>query len=180
MFNRAKNVVTALCAGLFLTACTGIPKDIAPVTGFESEKYLGTWYEIARLDHSFERGMDNVTANYSMREDGGIRVLNRGFETKKDAYDTAEGKAYFVDEETIGHLEVSFFGPFYASYVIFDLDKENYSQAYISGNTKKYLWYLSRTPTVTDEQKRRFIDMATDKGFDTDALIWVDHSKAEP
>lgn len=179
MYSHVKAFVFLLFTSLFLSACTGIPKGITPVEGFETDKYLGTWYEIARLDHGFERGLDNVTATYSLRGDGGIKVLNRGYEIKKSEWDNAEGKAYFVDSADTGHLKVSFFGPFYASYVIFDLDKKSYSQAYISGNSKKYLWYLSRTPTVTEAEKARFVKMATSKGFDTDALIWVDQSKAD-
>lgn len=174
-----KTLTVLIFTSIFLTACTGIPKNITPVSGFETDKYLGTWYEIARLDHGFERGLDNVTATYSMRNDGGIKVLNKGYKVKKSEWETAEGRAYFVDSPTSGHLKVSFFGPFYASYVIFDLDKDNYSQAYVSGNSKKYLWYLSRTPTVTEAEKSRFIEVAKTKGFDTEDLIWVDQSKAK-
>lgn len=162
---------------IFLLACTSMPKGITPVTGFDSEAYLGTWYEAARLDHRFERGLDNVTAVYSKREDGGVSVVNRGFNAKKGEWQTAEGKAYFVSGADVGHLKVSFFGPFYASYVIFDIDGPDYSRAYVSGHNTSYLWLLSRTPTVSAAEKQAFIASAKAKGFDTDALIWVNQDK---
>ena len=96
-----------------LTGCVGVPKGVKPVQGFALDRYLGRWYEIARLDHSFERGLSHVTASYSMREDGGVRVLNRGYSEKKKEWKTAEGKAYFVKGPDEGYLKVSFFGPFY-------------------------------------------------------------------
>ena len=110
---------------IFLTGCLGTPEGVRPVEQFELSRYLGKWYEIARLDHSFERGLENVTAEYSLKGDGGVRVLNRGFSVKDDKWKQAEGKAYFVRGEDEGHLKVSFFGPFYGSYVVFDLDKDN-------------------------------------------------------
>ena len=110
---------------ILLAGCLGLPDSVTPVKDFEVQKYLGKWYEIARLDHSFERGLEQVTAEYSLREDGGIRVRNRGFSTEKDQWQEAEGKAYFVSDETEGYLKVSFFGPFYGSYVIFELDKSD-------------------------------------------------------
>ncbi|MFT6139290.1 MAG: apolipoprotein D and lipocalin family protein [Psychromonas sp.] len=155
-------------------ACTGIAKDIKPVEGLQTEKYLGMWYEIARLDHSFERGMSNVSAEYSLREDGGIRVLNRGYSSDKKEWTTAEGKAYFVDQKNKGHLKVSFFGPFYGSYVIFKLDKINYQYAYVTSYSKDYLWLLARTATVAEAVKQDFIQTAKMNGFATDQLIFVD------
>src|SRR6056297_1758193 len=109
---------------LFCTGCVGTPENIEPVTGFEPERYLGTWYEIARLDHSFERGLSAVTAHYSAREDGGIDVVNRGLDTATGEWETARGRAYFVDGRDRGHLKVSFFGPFYGAYVVFELDED--------------------------------------------------------
>lgn len=162
-----------------LSGCTGLPKTITPVTGFEAEKYLGTWYEIARLDHRFERGLSNVTATYSARDDGGIVVENRGFEVAKGEWKDATGKAYFVDDPTTGHLKVSFFGPFYGSYAIFELDKADYQYAFVSGNTTKSLWLLSRTPTVTDEFIERFKQRVDELGFISDNLIMVDQSLAQ-
>jgi apolipoprotein D and lipocalin family protein len=159
---------------LVTTGCTSLPKGIDPVEGFELNRYLGKWYEIARLDHSFERGLDKVTAEYSMRDDGGVKVVNRGYSRKKTEWNEAEGKAYFVRDSAEGYLKVSFFGPFYGSYVIFELDEENYSYAFVAGPDKSYLWFLSRTPTVSDDLVRKFIEKAGELGFDTDKLILVD------
>ena len=177
MFKSIYSFISLALASFMLASCsTGVPKNITPVTGFDAEAYLGTWYEIARLDHRFERGLQNVTANYAMRDDGGIRVLNRGYNTKHSEWETAEGKAYFVGNDKTGHLKVSFFGPFYGSYVVFDL-AEDYSRSYVSGPNKDYLWFLSRTPDVPKAEKDRFKTTASALGYDTDSLIWVDHSK---
>ena len=161
---------------LFLSACTSLPKGIQPVDDFELPKYLGTWYEIARLDHSFERGMEQVTANYEMREDGGVKVTNRGFKTDEQVWDSAEGKAFFVDETNIGHLKVSFFGPFYGSYVVYELDKEGYQYAFITSYNRDYLWFLSRTPEVSEALKQQFTEQAKALGFAMDEIIWVKQS----
>ena len=158
---------------LLLTGCTAAPKGIEPVQEFELSKYLGTWYEIARLDHSFERGLSNVSAEYSLREDGGVRVINRGYSAEEGKWEQAEGKAYFVEDSDTGHLKVSFFGPFYGAYVVFNLD-ENYQQSFVSGPDRSYLWFLSRTPTVSEADKQRFIQAAQAKGFETDELIFVE------
>jgi len=159
----------------FMTACTGIPEGVRPVSSFELDRYLGKWYEIARLDHSFERGLQQVTAEYSLREDGGVHVLNRGFSTLKDEWDEAEGKAYFVEDEDTGYLKVSFFGPFYGSYIIFELDQADYSYAFISGPDTSYLWLLAREPTVDEEVMALFRERSSSLGFDLDELILVDH-----
>ncbi len=160
---------------IFITGCLGVPEGITPINDFELEKYLGKWYEIARLDHSFERGLDSVTAHYSMRDDGGVKVINRGFNTEDNEWSEAEGKAYFVNDEEEGYLKVSFFGPFYGSYVIFELDKEYYQYAFVSGNTTSYLWLLSRTPTVSEEVMDKFINRSRELGFNTEGLIFVNH-----
>ncbi len=158
---------------LFLLGCVGIPENVTPVEGFQLDRYLGTWYEIARLDHSFERGMSRVTAQYSLREDGGVRVLNRGFLAEKNEWKEAEGKAFFVDRSDRGFLKVSFFGPFYGSYIVMDLDKENYQYALVSGPNKSYLWILSRTPTMDRATLDRLIATARTAGFETDKLLFV-------
>lgn len=163
---------------LLLTGCLGMPEGVKPVNGFELDRYLGTWYEIARLDHSFERGLDNVTAQYSMRGDGGVRVINRGYSAEKGEWKEAEGKAFFVDEDNKGYLKVSFFGPFYGSYVVFELDKENYRYAFISGPDLSYLWLLSRSPEISEEIKREFEQKARSLGFKNEDLVWVSHDQA--
>ena len=170
-------ILMIMAIGL-ISACTGIPEGVEPVSDFELNRYLGKWYEIARLDHSFERDLSRVTADYSLREDGGVRVLNRGFDEEKSEWQEAEGKAYFVGAPNLGHLKVSFFGPFYGSYIIFELD-DDYRYAMVSGPNKSYLWLLSRTPNVSDEVKSRFIQRAGELGFDSGALIFVDQQPQE-
>ncbi|MCF6434500.1 lipocalin family protein [Pseudoalteromonas sp. MMG022] len=167
-----------LCATLLflLTACTGLPKGIQPVTGFELQRYQGKWYEIARLDHSFERGLSNISANYSINEDGTVTVINRGYNDNNEAWKQAHGVAKFVDDKTIGHLKVSFFGPFYGSYVIFKLDKEQYQYAYVTSYNKEYLWLLSRTPKVNQVIVDDFVQTAQQYGFHVEQLIYVQHS----
>ena len=160
---------------LLLTACLGMPDGVKPVQNFELDRYLGSWYEIARLDHSFERGLSNVTAQYSLQDDGGVRVINRGYSAKKGEWKEAEGKAFFVGGEDQGYLKVSFFGPFYGSYVVFELDHDNYEYAFISGPDRSYLWLLSRTPEVDDETMRRFEEQARSLGFNLDELVLVSH-----
>lgn len=155
-----------------LTGCVGVPKGVEPVRDFELDRYLGRWYEIARLDHSFERGLSQVTADYSMRKADGVRVLNRGYSEKKKQWKTAEGKAYFVKGPDCGYLKVSFFGPFYGSYLVFELDQEGYQYAVISGPTKSYLWILARTPEIAPELRKKLILKAAALGFDTTKLIF--------
>lgn len=162
---------------VILAACINKPDNVNPVTEFDKQRYLGKWYEIARLDHSFERGLDQVTAEYSLREDGGINVVNRGFSKEKNEWKRADGKAYFVESNDIAHLKVSFFGPFYASYIVFDLDKEYYQYAFVSGPDTGYLWLLSRTPSVSPAILEKFIATSKKLGFDTEALILVDQNK---
>ena len=123
-----------------LIGCTGMPEGVVPVKDFDESRYLGKWYEIARLDHSFERGLSHVTAEYELRSDGGIKVINRGFSATKNKWKEAEGKAYFVGNRDKGHLKVSFFGPFYGSYIVFGLDQDNYQYAFISSYNTSYLW----------------------------------------
>lgn len=151
-----------------------MPNYVEPVKDFKLDRYLGKWYEIARLDHSFERGLSQVSAEYSLKPDGGVKVINRGYSAAKQEWKEAEGKAYFVNGENEAYLKVSFFGPFYGSYVVFGLDQQNYQYAFISGPDTDYLWLLARTPTVSPEVIKQFVDMASARGFDTDSLIYVE------
>lgn len=157
---------------LWISGCVSIPQHIEPVDGFELNKYLGKWYEIARLDHSFERGLDNVTAEYFLRDDGGVKVINKGFSMVENKWKTAEGKAYFVRDPQEGYLKVSFFGPFYGAYIVFELDKENYQYTFVTSYDKSYLWLLARTPTVSDALLDQFVQRAAELGFETDKLIF--------
>ncbi len=166
--------ILLIISSLILGGCLGMPQTVKPVTDFELQNYLGKWYEIARLDHSFEEGLSQVTAEYSLRDDGGVSVLNRGYSAIDDEWKEAEGKAYFVNSESEGYLKVSFFGPFYGSYVVFALERDNYNYAFISGPNTDYLWLLARTPTVEPEVMTSFVQMAKERGFDTDKLIFVE------
>lgn len=165
-------ILVFLC---LLSGCMGMPPKVQPVQSFQLNRYLGRWYEVARLDHSFERGLTKVSADYSLREDGGVRVINRGYNAEKDEWKEAEGKAYFVQTPDVGYLKVSFFGPFYGSYVVFALDQENYQYAMISGPDTDYLWILARQPQLDASVKDALIEKAKALGFATDQLIFVKH-----
>jgi apolipoprotein D and lipocalin family protein len=158
-----------------LAGCGGAPAGVEPVAGFELDRYLGTWYEIARLDHPFERGLERVTATYSLRDDGGLQVINRGYDTAAGAWREALGKAYFAGSPDIGQLKVSFFGPFYGGYNIVSIDREDYDWVMICGPTTSYLWILSREPQLAPEVLDRLVQVAQDLGFDTRQLIYVGH-----
>ncbi len=160
-----------------LFACTGMPEGVKPVENFNLNKYQGKWYEIARLDHSFERGLEQVTAQYQLMPNGYVKVTNRGFSTKENSWDVATGKAKFVDREDIGFLKVSFFGPFYGSYVIFNLD-EQYQHSFVAGPNTSYLWLLSRTPNPDKAVINRFLTMSKELGFDTKTIIFPKHKLA--
>ena len=162
---------------IFLMGCDVAPDNVQPVSDFELNRYLGKWYEIARLDHSFERGLEQVTANYSLRSGGGVKVTNRGFNPEKNKWEEAEGKAYFVGAPDEAHLKVSFFGPFYGSYIVFELDRENYQYAFVSGPDKSYLWLLARTPEVDKTLIERFTKRAEALGYATDKLIFVEQKR---
>lgn len=161
---------------ILLTACVGLPENVTPVSDFKLERYLGKWYEIARLDHSFERGLTRVTAEYSLREDGGVRVINRGYQEQYGKWKEVEGKAYFVNHPQEGFLKVSFFGPFYGSYIVFELDHQGYQYSVVSGPDKNYLWILARNPNFSNEAREKLIARAKALGFNTENLIFVDQS----
>lgn len=167
-----------LIVGLTLPflSCSSIPKGVKAVDNFEKDKYLGKWYEIARFDFRFERNMNNTTANYSLNENGTIKVVNRGFNYKKQEWIEARAKAKFVGKEDVAMLKVSFFGPFYSGYNVIALDKD-YKYALVSGQSLDYLWILSRTTTIPDDVKQQYLKLASDLGYKTENLIWVEHNK---
>lgn len=181
-FHLPRPALLSLLLAVTLTGCLGMPDGVEPVSGFEAERYLGRWYEIARLDHSFERNLTNVTAEYSRRDDGAVRVINRGFDTEDEEWNDIEGVARFVDGEDEAYLKVSFFGPFYGSYVVFDLDDEapDYRYAFVSGFNRDYLWLLAREPEVSDAVRTEFLREAERLGFDTGELIWVEQEASRP
>lgn len=164
-----------------LTSCMGVPDGVKVVDNVDANQYLGTWYEIARLDHRFERGLDNVTANYELQKSGEIKVTNKGFNTAKKEWKEAVGKAYFIgqpyaDKTYLGKLKVSFFGPFYGAYNIIALDKTLYNYVMICGPSKDYLWIMSRTPELTYPIKQHLVAKAQELGFAADNLIYVNQN----
>ena len=163
-----------LVAIAVIAGCVGVPEGIEPVTGFEVERYMGRWYEVARLDHSFERGMEQVTATYELRPDGTVAVLNRGYRADKGEWGEASGKAKFLGEPDVAALKVSFFGPFYGGYNVVDLDPD-YQHALIAGPNRSYLWILARTPTPPRAEVERLVAKAKALGYDTSQLIYVKH-----
>jgi len=169
-------LLLALAFTLMFTGCKTYekPEKVTPVENFKLSEYLGTWYEIARLEHRFEKGMEAITATYSMREDGGVKVLNKGYKTKEKEWSDAEGKAYFVGSSDKGFLKVSFFGPFYGSYIVMDTDYKTYTM--ISGPDLSYFWILSRTPTLDEKILNRLLAQAKEAGFDTSVFIYPDQS----
>lgn len=162
-----------------VTGCAGIPDGIKAVRDFDVDRYLGTWYEIARLDHSFERGLSNVTATYTLRPDGRLTVLNRGFDDAEGEWRSATGRAALIGEDGEARLKVAFFLFFYGGYNVFALDHENYGWALVCGNDRSYLWILARTPTLDKPLLAEILQTARQNGFETDKLIWVKHDKAD-
>ena len=179
---RPGSTVGRLMVGsmLFLVlGCVALPEGIAPVQDFELQRYLGRWYEIARLDHSFERGLVNVTAAYTLQEDGRVRVINKGYRPAEDAWETAEGVAAFVGATDVGRLKVSFFGPFYGGYNIIALDKAAYRYALVCGPNRSYLWILAREPQLDAGVIEALVGRARELGFATEDLIMVDQTPVE-
>ena len=165
-----------LLALALLAGCGQIPDGVEAVHGFDAERYLGRWYEVARLDHSFERGLDSISATYTARADGGIDVLNRGYDRAEGQWREARGRARFVGPRDVAMLEVSFFGPFYGGYNVVELDPD-YQLSLVAGPTRQYLWILARQPDPPREAVDRLVRRAGELGFDTDALIWVRHDQ---
>lgn len=165
-------------AGVVLTAMascsrTSIPAGVEAVTPFDARRYLGTWYEIARFDFRFERDLAQTTAHYSLNDNGSVKVINRGFNTRKNKWTESKGKAVFIGSPDVGRLKVSFFGPFYSAYNIVELD-DDYRYALIMGRNLDYLWILSREKTIPDEIRERYLQRAREAGYDLSRLVWVE------
>jgi apolipoprotein D and lipocalin family protein len=168
----------ALLMGLLavLLGC-GKPTDsINPVKPFDSNRYLGKWYELARYDHSFEKGLVAVSAEYARRPDGRISVLNRGYNPARDKWNEANGVAKFAGASDVGYLKVSFFGPFYGDYKIAALDPD-YRWAIIASSTYEYFWILHREPIIPDADYEALVEKAVKFGFERSRMIKVDQSK---
>lgn len=172
-----KSFIASVGALLSVACSTTPPKNVTVVENFEADRYLGQWYEIARLDHRFERGLDHVTATYSKRDDGGLKVINRGYSARKQRWKESIGKAYFTGSPQRAALKVSFFGPFYGGYNVIALDKD-YRYALVCGPNHNYLWILSRTPQLDASVKQQLTDQARQAGFPVDKLIWVNQDGA--
>lgn len=172
-----KRFASLLALALLSVSCGPGTSPADPVTGFEADRYLGTWYEVARLPHRFERGLTDVTATYTKNEDGTIKVLNRGWKVSKERWTDAEGKARFTRTPDIGQLEVSFFGPFYGLYTVVELDPE-YQWAMVVGPGTGYFWILSRTPELDERVVERMIARAGEIGIDTSKIERVSHERA--
>jgi apolipoprotein D and lipocalin family protein len=176
---KLRTAVGACFVAMLCAACTGIPEGIEPVGEFEADRYLGRWYEIARLDHSFERGLTRVTADYERQDDGGISVVNRGYDRARGEWREARGRAYFLGDPAVASLKVSFFGPFYGGYHVIALDRKEYRWALISGPSRSFLWVLARTPTLPDATLEALVSRAAELAFPTEDLIFVDQIGAQ-
>ncbi len=174
--NLIRNSWLGIVGILTFSSCSTIPQGAKAVQLFDKEKYLGKWYEIARMDFYFERNLNNTTANYSLNVDGSIKVDNRGFNYKSKQWKQAIGKARFVDDQHIGMLKVSFFGSFYSGYNVIALDKD-YKYALVAGKNLKYLWILSREPVIPEGIKQKYLGIANELGYKTTDLVWVEHDK---
>ena len=154
--------------------------DHTTVDELDIDRYMGIWYEIARYDHRFERGLIDVTATYTLRPDGSIRVENRGciHHEPYDVCKTAEGRAKMIDTEHPGKLKVSFFPGIYSDYYVMELDKEGYNYALVGSSSDKYLWILSRTPVLPEEVKKKLLAAASRRGYDINTLMWPVRSRA--
>jgi apolipoprotein D and lipocalin family protein len=174
-----KLISSALLLTAVLLGCMGVPKGLKPVSEFDGQRYMGKWYEIARLDHSFERNLSNVSATYAIDSAGVISVINRGYNEKTGEWKQIEGRARFIGDNTVGSLKVSFFGPFYGGYHVIALDKENYSYAMVAGPNLSYLWILSRSTSLDESILSNLTGKAAEWGFETSELIAIRHDRDE-
>ncbi len=175
----AATLMRIIAAGLVIAGCTGVPTGLRPVTDFEPERYLGKWYEIARLDHRFEENLSNVSARYYRKDGGGIGVVNRGYNEKSDRWEEIEGTASFIKNNSVGSLKVSFFGPFYGGYHIIALDRQSYGYAMVAGPNRSYLWILSREKTLDRQVLAELVVKAEQWDFDTAGLIYVEQDRPD-
>ena len=175
--NRA-SLLCILC--YFLSACAiSTPDNILPVNNFQPDRYMGKWYEIARLDHSFEQGLSDVSAHYKLLPNGNVEVINRGYNADKKEWRDITGLAKFLGKSTIGSLKVSFFWPFYGGYHIANLDKQNYSWAIVIGPSREYLWILAREKTLSPKLLDQLIKKVSKLDIDTNELIWVSQEQTD-
>jgi apolipoprotein D and lipocalin family protein len=165
-----------IIVGIFTGSCQTIPPGANAVSPFQKEKYLGTWYEIARFDFTFEKNLNNTTATYSLKENGAIKVDNKGYNYKTNQWQQSVGEARFIKDDSVAMLKVSFFKPFYGGYNVIAIDPD-YKYALVLGSSVKYLWILSREKTIPEDIRKNYLAIASKIGCKTDELIWVEHSK---
>ena len=179
--SRWHRALLLLCLAVLplLNACTSPPEGVTVVSPFDVKRYAGQWFEIARLDHRFERGLSDVNATYRLETDGSVAVINRGFDAAKGEWKEAVGRALFTGDSNTGSLKVSFFGPFYGGYHVAALDAE-YQWALVVGPDRTYCWILSRTKQLAPAVREQLIARAQALGIDTQALIWVTHDRTDP
>lgn len=166
-------IITGIVLLLFFVGCSTKYPDLKTVKKVDIEKYKGTWYEIARFEHFFEKGCKNVTATYEIKDNGNIKVINRCTNIEGGKKKEAVGEAYAIDDSN-SKLKVSFFKPFYGDYWILDLD-ENYNYALVGSPNREYLWILSRTKTISDEVKNSILEKLPLLEFDVNKFIWTIH-----
>lgn len=168
-------------SAMLLVGCANTlpPVGLVAVTAFDVQRYQGRWYELARLEHAFERGMTDVSATYTVQADGSVRVVNRGYVAAKSQWREAVGKAQFTGTPTTGSLKVSFFGPFYGGYHVAALDPD-YRWALVVGSDMGYAWILARDKYIDPVQRNEILAKARALGIDTTALIWVSHERQDP
>lgn len=180
LMTSIRSAILALSFALTLAACsTAPPEGVHPVTSFDLNRYLGQWYEIARLDHAFERGMSDVNATYQLQDDGSVKVINRGYDMQRQVWKEAIGRALFIGDSSTASLKVSFFGPFYGGYHVIALDQQNYRWSLVAGPDRDYLWILARDKTLPGEVREQLLSQAKALGFATEKLIWVEQKRAD-
>lgn len=167
-------IILAGAAAVVMKSMRTIPKGAVAVKPFNLKKYLGKWYEIARLDYRFEKNLNNTTAEYSLNDDNTVKVVNKGYNYKKDKEEEAVGVAKFVNEPDEAKLKVSFWGPFYSGYNVIAIDKK-YKHALVVGKNRNYLWLLSKEKTMPEDIKLSYLRQAMDLGYDISKLVWTEH-----
>lgn len=180
MIRNAILTTGALLVAIVALGCSSIPKGIEPVENFDADRYLGKWYEIARLDHRFERNLSHVTAEYTRRDDGRIGVLNRGWDTRRERWREATAVARFRGSEDVGALSVTFQWPFSGGYNVFALDHDEYSWALVCGPSRSYFWILAREKSLPDDLIEKLVAIARENDFPVDDLIWVEQHNRPP
>lgn len=168
-----RSILTALLC--FTAGChTASGREV--VSGFEAERYMGLWYEVARYPNRFEKNLTAVTAEYQLNPNGSIKVINRGYDTRRKKWKDVEGIGKFKDRRDLGRLKVSFFWPFYGAYNIIHLEPD-YSAAIVAGPSDKYLWILARSPNLSEQEMKALTMKSQELGYDRNKLLLVDHKR---